>query len=161
MSRITGLARTTIFCRDIEKSLRLYRDILGLHLVADKTLDGAAIGRMIGLESCRLRIVHLQAGDVTGALIGLYGVLEPEIPVTYMAPEGQLHRGQVAIVLQSGAPDDIARDLTTNGYSFLTQPVAYPTKSVGPSGVPGTITEMIFYDPDGVLVSIMGFRPAV
>ncbi len=158
-SRISSFARTTIFCRDIEKSLVLYRDTLGLRVVDDKTLNGPAIGRMIGLESCRLRIIHLQVGEGQGPFIGLYGVLEPDLS-TAPLPDKGLHRGNVAIVLHSDAPEEIAREVSARGYTFLTPPTDYPTKTGGASRVPGTITEMIFYDPDGVLVSIIGFRPA-
>ena len=156
---ITSFARTTIFCREIEKSLALYRDLLGLAVVEDKTLAGPAIGRMVGLDTCRLRIVHLRAGERDTSLIGLYNVSEPALPQSQRPVVGQLHLGQTAIVLQSSDADVLAGRLADAGYSFLTQPTTYEIKAGGPSGVPGTITEMIFYDPDGVLISIMGFQP--
>lgn len=159
-SRISGFARTTIFCRDIERSLKLYRDLLGLQVIEDKTLSGPAIGRLIGLETCRLRIVHLRPAGSTGTLIGLYGVLEPVLPATPLRNQGGLMRGATALVLQSDAVEEIGKELAADGYTFLTKPTGYETKTGGPSGASGTFTEMIFYDPDGVLVSIMGFRPA-
>lgn len=157
--RISGIARTTIFCRDLDKSLALYRDVLGLQMVEDKTLNGAAIGRLIGLDTCRLRIVHLRAEGQSSPLIGLYAVLDPVLPETTPAGPG-LHRGNVAIVLHSSEPEAIARDLRAGGYAFLTPPTEYEIKTAGAAGGPGIVTEMIFTDPDGVLVSIMGFRPS-
>ena len=157
--KITGFARATIFCRDLDKSLALYRDVLGLAVVEDKTLDGPAIGRMVGLETCRLRIVHLRAGARDRSMIGLYSIQEPALPETQPAAQGRLHLGQTAIVLESDGADVLAKLLADSGYSFLTQPTAYEIKAGGPLHLPGTITEMIFYDPDGVLVSVMGFRP--
>lgn len=157
--KITAFARTAIFCRDIDKSLALYRDLLGLTIVDDKTLAGPAIGRMVGLETCRLRIVHLRAGEYDGSLNGLYSVTEAELPQTQPPTKGQLHLGQTAIVLHSDDAAVLAERLAVAGYYFLAQPKAYETHAGGPTGMPGTITEMIFYDPDGVLVSVMGFRP--
>lgn len=52
-------SRTTLFCRDIEKSLQLYRDTLGLHVIDDKALEGPAAGALLGLGPCTLRIVLL------------------------------------------------------------------------------------------------------
>jgi hypothetical protein len=67
--------------------------------------------------------------------------------------------GQVAVVVTTFQPDDIYADLKANGYDFLTPPTKYTKEEDSEYMKAGTYTEMIFYDPDGVLVSVMGFEP--
>lgn len=154
--RTTPVKRTTVFCRDIEKSLALYRDILRLSIAEDKTITGPAMGRMIGLADCKMRIVHLQSEHSDHGLIGLYAVLEPRLPEAPRPPTDRLHFGQVAVVLFTYEPDVIYNDLRTAGYTFLTPPTKYVKATDGPMMKAGTYTEMLFFDPDGLLVSITG-----
>lgn len=53
------LKRVTLWVRNLERSLALYRDLLGLEVLEEKQLQGAAIAKMVGLEEASLRIVHL------------------------------------------------------------------------------------------------------
>ena len=62
MTAVSPLKRATIFCRDIEASLALYRDILGFDVAEDKLVEGSAMGAMIGYpQGVKMRIVHLQS----------------------------------------------------------------------------------------------------
>ena len=56
--RHTGLVVT-----DMDRSLRFYRDLLGLKPVIDSTEEGEDIDSISGLSGVRLRIVKLIAGD--------------------------------------------------------------------------------------------------
>ena len=67
--------------------------------------------------------------------------------------------GQVAVVLNTDQPEAIAAELESKGYPFLTPPTKYVKEEDSEYMKAGTYTEMIFYDPDGVLVSIMGYEP--
>lgn len=50
--------RTTVFCRNTEKSLALYRDLFGFSIVEDKTISGSAAAGLVGLlKQGALRIV--------------------------------------------------------------------------------------------------------
>lgn len=155
-ARTTPVKRTTVFCRDLDASLALYRDILKLRVADDKTISGPAMGRMLGLDDCTMRIVHLQSALSENGLIGLYAVVTPRLPEAPRAPQGRLHYGQVAVVLYTREADAIYRDLQRAGYVFLTPPTKYEKTTDSPMMPAGTYTEMLFYDPDGVLVSITG-----
>jgi catechol 2,3-dioxygenase-like lactoylglutathione lyase family enzyme len=157
--RTTPLKRASIFCRNIEESLALYRDILGFTVAEDKTVTGPAIAKMIGLEDCSMHICHLKAQNSEDGLIGLYEITADDLPETTLPPIGKIHRGQVALVVNTDAPDDIYKDLESAGYSFLTLPTKYVKEIDTDYMKAGTYTEMIFYDPDGVLVSILGYEP--
>jgi catechol 2,3-dioxygenase-like lactoylglutathione lyase family enzyme len=157
---ISPVKRTTIFCRDIEASLAIYRDVLGLEIIEDKTIGGPAMAKMIQLDDVKMRIVHLRApGGPDAGLIGLYCVLEPHIPVAPRPPEGVLHYGQAAVVFSSDRGDEIAEELKRRGAKFLTPPTQYRQEQDRAYMKAGVYTEMIFYDPDGLLVSVMGYKP--
>ena len=149
--------RTTIFCKNIELSLQLYRDILGFNVVEDKVVSGPAIAKMIGLKDCSMHICHLCSQNSNDGLIGLYEVTSGEVPQTVKPKVGQLHFGQVAIVLNTNEPDNLYTKLIDNNYSFLTHPTSYTKKQDSEYMKAGIYTEMIFYDPDSVLVSVLGY----
>jgi len=158
-NRTSPLKRATIFCRDAERSLKLYRDILGFDVIEDKRVAGPAMGKMIGLDDVQMRILHLQSQGGEDGLIGLYEVTADNVPSLEQAPHGTLHLGQVAVVMNTDDPDGIAADLEAGGYVFLTPPTKYVKDEDSDYMKAGTYTEMIFYDPDNVLVSVMGFEP--
>ena len=157
--RTSPVKRTTIFCRNIEESLKLYRDILGFSVAEDKTVAGPAMAKMIGLSDCSMHICHLRAHNSEDGLIGLYEITADDVPETTRPPEGVIHLGQVAIVVNTDQPAEIAADLEAKGYPFLTPPTKYVKEEDSEYMKAGTYTEMIFYDPDGVLVSVMGYEP--
>lgn len=157
--RTSPVKRTTIFCRDIERSLALYRDILGFKVAEDKTVAGPAMAKMIGLDDCSMHICHLQAHNSEDGLIGLYEITAENVPETSPPAPGKIHLGQVAVVVTTDQPDAIYADLEAKGYDFLTPPTKYTKEEDSEYMKAGTYTEMIFYDPDGVLVSVMGFEP--
>jgi catechol 2,3-dioxygenase-like lactoylglutathione lyase family enzyme len=157
---ISPVKRTTIFCRDIEASLALYRDVLGLEVIEDKTVGGPAMGKMVQLDDVTMRIVHLRApGGPDAGLIGLYCVLAPKIPIAPRPPEGVLHYGQAAVVFSTDDGEAVADDLKRRGVRFLTPPTQYRVEQDRAYMKSGVYTEMIFYDPDGLLVSVMGYKP--
>jgi catechol 2,3-dioxygenase-like lactoylglutathione lyase family enzyme len=157
---ISPVKRTTIFCRDIDSSLALYRDVLGMAIVEDKTVSGPAVAKLIGHSDVTMRIVHLRAPDGPDAgLIGLYAVLDPKLPIAPRAPEGVLHYGQSSVVFSSARAGEIAAELRHRGTRFLTEPTEYRLEVDRAYTKAGVYTEMIFYDPDGLLVAVMGYRP--
>jgi len=157
--RTSPLKRATIFCRNIEKSLALYRDILGFKVAEDKTVSGPAMAKMIGLDDCTMRICHLQAQNSEDGLIGLYEITADNVPETTPPAPGIIHRGQVAVVVSTDQPDSIYADVEANRYTFLTPPTKYVKEEDSDYMKAGTYTEMIFYDPDSVLVSVLGYEP--
>jgi len=153
------LKRATIFCRDMQKSLALYRDILGFEVAEDKTVRGPAMAKMIGLDDCTMHICHLRAQNSEDGLIGLYEISGADVPELPRVPEGQIHYGQTAVVVTTDKVDEIAKAVADGRYAFLTPPTKYLKEEDSDYMKAGTYTEMIFYDPDGVLVSVMGYVP--
>lgn len=160
MARVSPLKRVTIFCRDIEKSLALYRDILGFDIAEDKTVEGAAIGAMIGYpDGVSMRIVHLRSEHSENGLIGLYAIQTPQPDELSAPPADRVVWGQTALVLSCDQPEPIVQKLREENYRFLLEPREYVKPTDSEYTKAGTYVEMIFFDPDNVLVSIITYRP--
>lgn len=151
-------SRTTLFCRDIEKSLQLYRDTLGLHVIDDKALEGPAAGALLGLGPCTLRIVLLADDGESNPTVGLFQVSGIELP-TLTEPPTRMALGQTATVFATDRFDQLVETLRDAGTPFLTEPLAYPKKQASPGSPAGLYKEVICFDPDGNLVSLMQISP--
>lgn len=160
--RAGPIKRVTIWVRDAEASLRVYRDALGLQVIEDKTLAGAPIARMVGLEQASLRIVHLAADGAGQGWVGLYEITQTQpVPMQALpAPGGFPRYGQASIVLPvTDMPQIVERLRTTHGVRFVTEPTEYRKTTAGDATPPGLYREVIFFDPDGVPVALMEFVP--
>ncbi len=154
--------RITLWVRDIDSSLAVYRDALGLAVIEDKQLAGAGIGRMVGLDSASLRIVHLAPPDADHGWIGLYAISDtvPRPMAALPAPASFPLYGQATIVLPTTQMDAVvARLRAIPSVRFITGPTEYVKTTAGDVTPPGRYSEAIFFDPDGVPVSLMGYAP--
>lgn len=151
--------RITIFCHDIEKSLHLYRDLLGLNVVMDKTISGKAAGRLLGLPSCDIRIVLLSTKANEKPVLGLFDISGTELETRSAGPR-KLVRKQTALVLGTDDFDAALADVRAGGLELLCEPEDYVSPGSGPNGVSMRHRELIFFDPDDVLVSITQVTPA-
>lgn len=156
------LKRVTLWVRDVEASLAVYRDALGLEVLEDKQLAGPQIARMVGLEQAELRIVHLGPRGSTHGWVGLYAITNtaPRPMSALPAPAGFPMYGQATLVLATTRMSDaVARLRGLPGVRFLTEPTEY-LKATGSDAMPaGHYSEAIFFDPDGVPVALTGYRP--
>jgi len=150
--------RHTIFCADMDASLVLYRDLLGLVVVEEKVIEGAAAGGLLQLPPCRMRIALLAAEPQGDTILGLFQIGGVDIEAL-APPHGRPATGQTALVLSTDQFDALQARLTAAGAKFLTPPVTYPKTHASERSPAGLYREMIFYDPDAVLVSIMQIDP--
>ena len=61
--RTKPVSRITLFCRDLNRSLELYRDILGFEEVENKTIRSKAFNELMNIddEDCFVKISYLQS----------------------------------------------------------------------------------------------------
>lgn len=145
------MARATIFVRDIEASLRLYRDILGLRPSFDNYWRGPAINRIMGTDGRELRAVVLMAGQSTVGNLGIYQIYrEPGAPPA--AAAGRDTRiGDVAVVFPTNDIWNLTKRIEAAGYPIVSPPVVLVERpNMRQQGV-----EMMFRDADGVLVNLV------
>lgn len=152
-----GFGRVSIFCRQMDASLAFYRDRLGLVAVEDKTIEGAAAGALLQLPPCRMRIVLLAPTAQADVVLGLFEI--GGIDLERQQPPQRVAHGQTALVLTTTQFDRLHAQLESAGVKFLTPPVRYPKRQASERSPAGLYREMIAYDPDGVLVSIMQIDP--
>lgn len=153
-----GFARMTILCRSLDASLRFYRDTLGLAVVEEKTLSGAAAGALLQLPPCRMRVALLAPTPSAPVLLGLFEVSGTPMDAIEVRRDQPQH-GQCALVLDTDEFDTVAVRLVAAGVSILTPPVRYPKAEASARSPAGLYREMIVHDPDGVLVSVIQVDP--
>ena len=83
--KTTPVSRITLFCRDLEKSLALYRDILGFEEVEGKTIQTKAFNELMNIhdENCFVRISYLQSDKSDQGLIALFEVNDTILIIIY------------------------------------------------------------------------------
>jgi catechol 2,3-dioxygenase-like lactoylglutathione lyase family enzyme len=148
----TDVRRTTIIVRDIERSLALYRDVIGLELNYDTTVTTSGVALPAGEPGATARLVLLNANDPWVGWIGLMQWVDPAIPAgdypTRMGP------GDVVIILNT---DDVAGRCaaakTVSGVTFTAEPrlQVYPGRDGGPDI---RVMGCNFFDPDGILIEL-------
>ncbi len=149
--------RMTIFCRELDKSLAFYRDTLGLVVIEEKQIEGVAAGSLLRLPPCRLRIALLAETAAEHAVVGLFEVSNAPLESTPRSPRPLY--GQTALVLSTLAFQAVYARLKAADTPFLTPPVRYPKRQASARSPAGIYNEMICYDADGVLVSVMQIDP--
>lgn len=58
--KLTSVAHTGFTVENLDRSLKFYRDLLGMHLVHQQETDAAYVGTVTGFPGARLRIAHLR-----------------------------------------------------------------------------------------------------
>lgn len=124
---ITGLAHAAINAADLERSLHFYRDILGLPVVEDLTLETG------------VRLVHLRVGE--GATVELFG--RPE-PLAAIAPAPQAGLTHLALAVDD--VDAVYAELRAKGVEFTGAPRP---------GLGQTRKLVFCKDPDGTLIEFV------
>ncbi|KPP94870.1 VOC family protein [Erythrobacter sp. HL-111] len=148
----TDVRRATIIVRDIENSLRLYRDVIGLAVNYDTTVETSGVALPAGEPGATARLVLLNANDPWVGWIGLMEWIDPAIPAgDYPRRMGP---GDVVLVLNT---DDVegrcARAKEIPGVTFTAEPrlQVYPGRD---GGADIRVKGCNFFDPDGILIEL-------
>ena len=150
--------RVTFFCRDLDRSIAFYRDLIGLVPVEQKVIEGPAAGALLQLPPCRMRIAFLAPAPDAEIILGLFQIDGIELE-TIAAPTGRPALGQAALLLSTADFDAMRHKLEKADVRFLTLPLRYPKRQASERSPAGIYREMIFYDPDDFLISIMQVEP--
>jgi catechol 2,3-dioxygenase-like lactoylglutathione lyase family enzyme len=145
---VAPLYRTDLYVRDMDKALKLYRDILKLKVVSDGPWDPRARGLKTDIQ---VRQVILSAGHPTVGNLALYEIKGQKEPVRPPFTENFGHTADAATVWNTKDIWNINDEVQAAGYVVLSPPVtllARPEMLV--QGV-----EMQFRDADGFLVNII------
>ena len=158
--KTTPVSRITLFCRDLEKSLALYRDILGFEEVESKTIQTKAFNELMNIhdKNCFVRISYLQSERSDHGLIALFEINSSELDKNQSIQTTQIQYGQSVIVLSTKDHKKIYRELKKKDYIFLVEPTEYEKLEDSEYIKAGLYKEMSFYDPDGFLINLIEFN---
>ncbi len=149
---LAPMARATIFVRDIETSLKLYRDILGLKPMFDNYWKGKGINAIMGTDGKELRATVLMAGESVVGNIGIYQLYkEKGVRVPAPARSADTRTGDVAVVFPTNDIWTMTKRIQDAGYVIISPPV---TLLRNPN-MKQQALEMMFRDADGVLVNLI------
>ena len=150
---VTPLMRSTHFVRDMDESLKLYRDILGLRIRFEQTFKGEEWDRILGIGGKTVRVVHLQSGDTVIANVGLFqfvGDTQPPAP----NPRTFVETGDAALVFVTSDIFGINEKVKAAGYTIVSEPIVlFPQ-----NGSDTQSYESLFFDRDGILVNLTQFH---
>lgn len=150
---VTPLMRSTHFVRDMDESLKLYRDILGLRVRFEQTFKSKEWDRILGIGGKTIRVVHLQSGDGVIANVGLFQFVGETQPP---APEARtfVKTGDAALVFVTSDIFNINEKVKAAGYSLVSEPIVlFPQE-----GKDTQAYESLFFDRDGILVNLTQFN---
>jgi catechol 2,3-dioxygenase-like lactoylglutathione lyase family enzyme len=149
----TDVRRATIIVRDMEASLRLYRDVIGLKVNYDTVVETSGVALPAGKPGAKARLVLLNANDPWVGWIGLMQWTDP--PLADPGPHAKrMGPGGVVIVLNT---DDVPGRCTAAklvpGVTFTAEArlQEYPGRGGGP---PIRVMGCNFFDPDGILIEM-------
>ncbi|MSO97877.1 MAG: VOC family protein [Rhodospirillaceae bacterium] len=148
---LAPMARATIFVRDIETSLKLYRDILGLKPMFDNYWKGKGINKIMGTDGKELRATVLMAGETVVGNIGIYQLYKEDGAPPSPSQRTDTRIGDVAVVFPTNDIMGLTKKIQAAGYKIVSPPVALIERP----GMKQQPLEMMFRDADGVLVNLV------
>lgn len=148
----TDVRRATIIVRNMENSLRLYRDVVGMKVNYDTVVTTSGVALPAGEPGAKARLVLLNANDPWVGWIGLMEWLDPPIPVGEYPK--RMSPGGVVIVMNT---DDVegrcAAAKQVLGVTFTAEArlQVYPGRN---GGQDIRVMGCNFFDPDGILIEM-------
>lgn len=147
------LRRTTLIVRDMENSLRFYRDALGMRVVYDNIIRTPRDAPDDETAKRSLRLVFVQANDDFVGIIGLIEYRKPVKQPPAVVPEAFSIGTNVLLFNARDLGATFARAKAVPGVVILEEPVetSYPGYDGGPA-IPVIISTL--RDPDGFTVEL-------
>lgn len=148
----TDVRRSTIIVRDIENSLKLYRDVIGLEVNYDTKVTTSGVALPAGIPGATARLVLLNSNDPWVGWVGLMEWVDPVIP----AGEYPRRMGPGDVVMVMNTDDVEGRceaAKSVPGVTFTAEPrlQVYPGRD---GGADIRVMGCNFFDPDGILIEL-------
>lgn len=147
------LRRTTLVVRDIDESLALYRDALGMKVIYDNVIRRPVDAPDTESASYESRLVFLRAND---DYIGVLGLLEYRKPAKKPANQGlePFTPGSSVLLFNSENLDEVfSKAAGTLGVKVLSRPSVVEYPGYGGDGVI-RVNVSVIVDPDGFVIEL-------
>ena len=149
----TDIRRVTMIVRDMENSLKLYRDVMGLKVNYDAVLPMSGVALPAGQPGAKARLVLLNGNDPFIGWIGLMEWLDPKLPDPGPYPSRMGIGGHVIVTNTQDIDRRCAEAAKISGVTVTAPPRAqqYPGRNGAP---PINVRGCNFFDPDGTLIEL-------
>jgi catechol 2,3-dioxygenase-like lactoylglutathione lyase family enzyme len=148
----TDVRRATLIVRDMEASLKLYRDVVGMQVNYDTVVETSGVALPAGKPGAKARLVLLNANDPWVGWIGLMQWVSP--PLKARPYPRRMGPGGVVLVMNTDDVEGRCKAAkSVPGVHFTSEPrlQRYP----GRNGAPEIrVMGCNFFDPDGILVEM-------
>ena len=150
--RLSPLARASVFVRDVDESLKLYRDILGLRVRIERDFPDERFNAILGTSGATTKVRILQSGNEVYGNVGLFQLVGGDTPHAPAASAStRVNPGDVALVFNTNDIAAIAAAVKAAGYPIIAMPmVLFPREDLEVQPL-----EMLFRDRDGTLVNLI------
>jgi catechol 2,3-dioxygenase-like lactoylglutathione lyase family enzyme len=148
------LRRTTLVVRDMDASLRFYRDGLGMTVAYDRMIRTPRDAKDDAGAEKSLRLVLLRANDDYIGMLGLMQYVKPLHPPRPSRTDEMLNPGDIVLLFntkQLQAKFEKIKSLPNTKVGEAPHPTSYP--SYDGKGVINVMFSS-FYDPDGHYVEV-------
>jgi catechol 2,3-dioxygenase-like lactoylglutathione lyase family enzyme len=149
----TDIRRATIIVRDMENSLKLYRDVMGLKVNYDTVVPMSGVALPAGTPGAKARLVLLNGNDPYIGWIGLIQWVDPKLPDQGPYPKRMAPGGVVIVTNTDDVPGRCAAAAKVPGVTVTGPPreQVYPGRNGGP---PIRVMGCNLFDPDGILIEM-------
>ncbi len=149
----TDIRRVTMIVRDMENSLKLYRDVMGLKVNYDAVLPMSGVALPAGQPGAKARLVLLNGNDPFIGWIGLMEWLDPKLPDPGPYPSRMGIGDHVIVTNTQDIDRRCAEAAKIPGVTVTAPPRAqqYPGRNGAP---PINVRGCNFFDPDGTLIEL-------
>jgi catechol 2,3-dioxygenase-like lactoylglutathione lyase family enzyme len=152
MSLVNCLKRVSIIVANLDQSLRLYRDTLGLRVTWEIFVSAEerdhAVFKLLGIAPVDVRAAFLNSEDLAASMIGLIEIADPKMQATSATVIGK-RRGELSLIFQTTRIHEIYKAMVEGKFTI----VSPPTLNELP-GYPSSL-EMTVRDPDGVFINFI------
>jgi catechol 2,3-dioxygenase-like lactoylglutathione lyase family enzyme len=152
LTKAKMMDHVAISVADMKRSLRFYRDLLGMKQKGSLSCEGPVFAKLHGKKKMRLKIVFLICPDKPGPVLEL---------VQYLEPKGrQAHNklGDVGgghICFEMANLDGACSALKSKGAKFISEPVNFNLEDGRKVGC------VFLFDPDGYILELVEFKKMV
>lgn len=149
----TDIRRVTLIVRNIENSLKLYRDVLGMKVNYDTVVETSGVALPAGTPGAKARLILLNSNDIYIGWIGLMEWIDPPLPDPGPYPKRMGPGGHVIVTNTDDVDGRCAAAAKVPGVT-VTAPARmqeYPGRG---GGAPIRVRGCNFFDPDGTLIEL-------
>jgi catechol 2,3-dioxygenase-like lactoylglutathione lyase family enzyme len=149
----TDVRRVTIIVRDIENSLQVYRDVVGLKVNYDAVVETSGVALPAGRPGAKARLVLLNGNDPWIGWVGLMQWVDPPLEGPEDYPKRMTFGGHVIVMNTDDVDGRCAAAAKVPNVTVTAPPrlQQYPGRNGGP---PIRVRGCNFFDPDGTLIEM-------